>query len=612
MISEMTVAVTVLCIVAVVYHHLLYPLLLRLLSAGRRREFVLPIRRAYRPGAWDRRLPTMHIIMPAHNEERFIAEKIRNLAMLDYPADKLKVSVLCDGCDDATADIARETAKELSCEHLQLDVIVHATNRGKVAVLNEAVSASTAVIVGLSDVSALISADALLVAAAHFERKRVGVVSSSYQLWREGNAGEQAYWRYQTRIKSAESALGSTLGAHGAFYCFRRVLFTPLAADTINDDFVLPMAIVNRGYRCVYEPRITALELERAGSAVDYRRRVRIAAGNMQQAWRLLGDLHVRNLGVVFNFLSGKLLRVAMPPLMIAALLGSAWLAAQGDALFAAAFMVQLAGYALAASPMVNPRWGELGLIRALHYLVAGHIANLQGSLAYLLGHHRGHWQRAHSAMRSANVFVHPCARCGKRCCDVAGSMLALLLTLPLFPLLALLIKLDSPGPVLFRQVRIGRAWPERVELFTMLKFRSMRADAEVKSGPQWARKSDPRTTRVGAWMRKTRLDELPQLFNVLMGDMSLIGPRPERPGFYAKLEQEIPFYVERTYGVAPGITGLAQVNQGYDENLDDVRRKLAFDHAYALALSRPMSWLRADAGIACKTVAVMLLGRGQ
>ncbi|MBX9748915.1 MAG: sugar transferase [Roseococcus sp.] len=202
--------------------------------------------------------------------------------------------------------------------------------------------------------------------------------------------------------------------------------------------------------------------------------------------------------------------------------------------------------------------------------------------------------------------------RFAKRAMDITVALLALLITLPLWPIIALAIKLDSPGPVLFRQLRIGRAEADRVVLFAMLKFRSMRADAEKQTGAVWAQQRDPRITRVGAFLRKSRLDEIPQLINVLLGDMALIGPRPERPGFYQKLDRAIPFFAERTGGIRPGITGLAQVNQGYDTSLDDVRNKVAWDHAYAMRLTSLRAWLGTDLGIALRTVAVMAGGRGQ
>ena len=198
-----------------------------------------------------------------------------------------------------------------------------------------------------------------------------------------------------------------------------------------------------------------------------------------------------------------------------------------------------------------------------------------------------------------------------KRLIDIFGAMSGLAVSLPLFPFIALAIKLESKGPVFFKQLRIGKAMPDRTELFNMIKFRTMGVDAE-KNGAQWASKSDPRITRVGKFLRKTRLDELPQFINVLRGDMSLIGPRPERPGFYAKLEHAIPYFSERTYGVTPGITGLAQVLQGYDETIDDVRSKVGFDHSYAMALNTPANWLKMDLFIVFKTISVMVMGRGQ
>lgn len=199
-----------------------------------------------------------------------------------------------------------------------------------------------------------------------------------------------------------------------------------------------------------------------------------------------------------------------------------------------------------------------------------------------------------------------------KRSVDIAGAGLGLVLCLPLFPLIALAIKLESPGPILFRQLRIGTMREDRTELFEMIKFRSMRQDAEKGTGAVWAAKNDPRVTRIGRILRKTRLDELPQFINVLRGDMSLIGPRPERPGFYQKLERAIPFFAERTVGLRPGITGLAQVRQGYDETLDDVRNKVSFDHAYALRLSSPLSWIKTDLTIVWETILVMAFGRGR
>lgn len=202
--------------------------------------------------------------------------------------------------------------------------------------------------------------------------------------------------------------------------------------------------------------------------------------------------------------------------------------------------------------------------------------------------------------------------RMGKRLFDITGALLLLALTLPLFPLIALAIRLDSCGPVFFRQWRVGASDAHQTRLFHMIKFRSMRQDAEARTGAVWAAKNDPRITRIGRFLRKTRLDELPQLLNVLAGDMSLVGPRPERPGIVRRLERDIPFYVERMYGLRPGITGLAQVFQGYDETVEDVRMKVAYDYSYGIRLTGLGGWLATDLMILWKTVAVVIYGRGQ
>ncbi|MGB0683898.1 MAG: sugar transferase [Magnetovibrionaceae bacterium] len=199
-----------------------------------------------------------------------------------------------------------------------------------------------------------------------------------------------------------------------------------------------------------------------------------------------------------------------------------------------------------------------------------------------------------------------------KRAVDIVGALVGLTLAAPLLPLIALAIKLDSKGPVLFRQLRVGQAKAQVTELFEMIKFRSMTTDAEAASGAVWATKTDPRVTRVGRFLRKTRLDEIPQLINVLRGEMSLVGPRPERPGFYDKLEQAIPFYAERTGGLRPGITGLAQVFQGYDASIEDVRSKVAYDHSYAAALGSFRAWITMDVLVIWKTVGVVFGARGQ
>ncbi len=185
-------------------------------------------------------------------------------------------------------------------------------------------------------------------------------------------------------------------------------------------------------------------------------------------------------------------------------------------------------------------------------------------------------------ALRPSWLFYSDGFRCGvidevlKRSFDIAVSLALLVFSLPLLVLTACLIKAESPGPVLYRQERVGL----RGRVFTIFKFRSMRADAELDGNPRWAARRDPRVTRVGAVIRKLRIDELAQIVNVLRGDMSFVGPRPERPFFVANLAGLIPYYAERHW-VRPGITGWAQINYPYGASTEDARRKLAFDLYY-------------------------------
>ncbi|MBO0961034.1 exopolysaccharide biosynthesis polyprenyl glycosylphosphotransferase [Neobacillus sp. MM2021_6] len=184
-----------------------------------------------------------------------------------------------------------------------------------------------------------------------------------------------------------------------------------------------------------------------------------------------------------------------------------------------------------------------------------------------------------------------------KRALDIIFSVVGLLITLPIIIVFALLIKLETPGPALFFQERVGF----NGNYFKVIKLRSMGIDAE-KSGAQWAQKDDPRVTRVGMFIRKTRVDELPQLWNVLVGDMSLVGPRPERPMFTAQFNREIPGFVERLR-VKPGLTGWAQVNGGYDIT---PKHKLDLDRHYIKHMN-----FRLDFIIILKTINVCLTGNG-
>jgi exopolysaccharide biosynthesis polyprenyl glycosylphosphotransferase len=188
-----------------------------------------------------------------------------------------------------------------------------------------------------------------------------------------------------------------------------------------------------------------------------------------------------------------------------------------------------------------------------------------------------------------------------KRVVDVTVAGAILLVGLPVWILVAAAIKIDSRGPVLYRQERLGRNGTP----FVMVKFRSMFVEAEKQSGPKWAEQNDPRVTRIGKIIRRMHIDEVPQFFNVLVGHMSLVGPRPERSYFVEQLEQDLPLY-RRRLKVRPGITGWAQIKYRYDQSVEDVRTKLKYDLFYI----ENMSW-RMDLKILFNTLYVMLRGKG-
>ena len=205
------------------------------------------------------------------------------------------------------------------------------------------------------------------------------------------------------------------------------------------------------------------------------------------------------------------------------------------------------------------------------------------------------------------------------RAVNVAIALVSLVFLAPVMALIALAIRLTSPGPVFYVQTRVGMDRRRRSatavfdrrhsnvggRAFRIIKFRSMRTDAEQGTGAVWATQGDPRVTQIGDFLRKTRLDELPQLINVVLGDMNIVGPRPERPSIFAELRQNIELYPLRQRA-RPGITGWAQINRAYDSSLDDVRAKVEFDLEYLERQS-----VLEDLKIMARTLPVMLFKRG-
>lgn len=401
MVNDLILWVTTISIILIVYHHVGYPLLLKFLAFKSQRRRCSSSKNKPSPDQSKRschsknaHLPSIVVLMPVFNEARWIADKIRNLATLDYPSNKFRVILACDGCTDSTVEIARKTRKEYWFQDLSLSIIEYPKNEGKVATINKTMAFIADDLVALTDVSALISIDALSLASEHFKNANLGVINSHYTLL-SPTLGEKKYWEYQCNIKKNEAIIGSTLGAHGALYLFRQKLFTPLAQDTINDDFILPMNIVAQGYHADVDQAIIAVEMEPTNASQDFHRRLRIGAGNYQQLLRLATLLHPKYGGTAFTFASGKALRVFIPLLMLTALTGCLYLSINHDieinnGLFIALSAAQIAIYLTALFWFFSGFMPKHPLVQSIQYLVAGHIANGIGSLRYMFGLEKG------------------------------------------------------------------------------------------------------------------------------------------------------------------------------------------------------------------------------
>lgn len=318
--------------------------------------------------------PRVSLLVPAYNEGHSITAKIQNCIQLDYPRDRLEVLVASDGSTDETA-----TAIEAATRAGVIRGIVYPQRRGKASVLNDLVAIASGKILVLSDATTMLEPGSLRALVSNFADPRVGCVSGIYRIVITDHDGkgepEALYWRYETFVRQAEARLGAMLGAHGALYAIRRELFEPLTVGTRNEDFIVPVTILLRGYRSVYDTR--AVAWEDAQEMTGFPRRISLAAGNYQQMAQL-----VRRRGwlgkpfLVFQLLSHKVLRLATPFLMLAMYGSSAWLLT--SPIYGAAFAVQTAFFT-AALVGSNARLRRLGraLVGAPYYFCMVNVAGL-------------------------------------------------------------------------------------------------------------------------------------------------------------------------------------------------------------------------------------------
>lgn len=353
------------------YPLVVYPVLVWALS----RLFPEPVRKSL-PSP----LPFVSFIVPAYNEESVIEEKIRNTLDLAYPPDRIEIIVASDGSSDRTVDLA------LRFKESRLRVLDFRERRGKLPSLTEAISLARGEIVAFSDASAILKPDALLKVVENFSDPTVGCVSGRYLIEKDRNAlldgrssGERGYFEFEVFQRCQESLFHSTLGAHGAFYALRRSLFPSLPPGVINDDFVIPMLILGKGYRTVYESRAVAAEWHQTTIKGEFRRRIRISHGNFQQIGILRSLLGFGNPKASFVFWSHKVIRAFQPFYLVVIFLVPLFLGGKG---FMAFFDLQALFYLLGTVALFLPRPRKILAIPL--YFVMGNLAILAGFVRQL------------------------------------------------------------------------------------------------------------------------------------------------------------------------------------------------------------------------------------
>ena len=289
--------------------------------------------------------PTVSLLVAAYNEADVIEAKIRNALELDYPADRLEIAIACDGPNDGTTAIAQRVAAQIGGGRVR--VFAYPVNRGKLHALNDTIPQLTGDIVAFSDASSMLAPDAMRLLVANFADEDVGAASGVYRVLRGDEAAlgkqEDFYWKYETYLKLAEADVGSILGCHGSLYAIRRALYPFPKPGTINDDYVIPMRILSRGYRVAYEP--AAVAYEEAAEMGGFSRRVRIMTGNFEQLHEMKALIRPLRPGPLFFFLSHKAGRLVVPIAMLAMLGANLFLLDRP--FYRALFALQLAFYAL-------------------------------------------------------------------------------------------------------------------------------------------------------------------------------------------------------------------------------------------------------------------------
>ncbi|MBT8451122.1 MAG: sugar transferase [Deltaproteobacteria bacterium] len=581
--------------------YLLYPLLVRYGFPPRERSVVEEAER----------LPKVNVLIPAHNEAARLDQKLRNTLALSYPRDRIEILVASDGSDDHTADVGR------AYEDSGVRVFELSERGGKLAALNHLLAHAQGELILFTDVGADLPENTVSELVQDLADPGVAVAMPRYASVGDKGAAtaDGAYWNRETRLKKLEAERDMLLGAHGACYLMRRHTIAAVPADTIHDDLLWPLLARAAGGRIVYRSDIVVPDAAPVHLSTIFERTARMAHGNLQILWRNRALLSPRHARIAASLIGHKLLKTLGPVWILSLALWVNYRALSASALVPLA----IAGDALVLFLLGAAIWRTAGLplprsvAMGVHALVAMTACGV-GILRFPLRANGTRWRRPpeNDVLALHRPALPPrSVRAVKRTLDITGSLIGILFALPLIPFIALAIRLDSKGPVLYRQERVAKDYMGRPRSFAIWKFRTMRVDAEADGQAVWAVERDPRITSVGRFLRKLRLDELPQLFQVLGGDMTLVGPRPERPSITDSLAVQLPSYDDRHAPCKPGITGWAQVHTGYDTSVDSVREKLLYDFTYNAHLYGLRSYLGMEIRVILLTLAVIINRKG-
>ena len=577
----------------------LYPLLVRL--------GIRPRKAAPAPAA--ARLPTVSILIPVHHQGQDLEAKIENTLALEYPRERLEILLASDGPDPRTRQIVQSYADA------GVLVIEMPPQQSKLAALDALITRTRGETILFTDLGILLPPSALLDLAAELGDPNVGIALPRCVFRGHGKALPNRNPPPKGRVLEAERDM--PMGEDGRSYLIRRDALSVIPEDTVNPHSLWRLRACEKGWGIAYGPDVEVWGERPERPSVLFERTARAAEGNLQLLWRERRLLRPKHGRLALNLIAETLAKTLSPAFLLAGLL---WL-----------------NFRAAVTPSLHPlAWAIDGVLGLLFVAMAWRVAGQPlpwgldwgaRALAAQLGTAAGilrfpfpvrsattRWSLPPDRLPlalDAPALPPRSVRIAKRAVDVVGATVGILLALPLTPFIALAIRLNSPGPAFYRQERTAKDLMGRPHLFLILKFRTMRVDAEADGQPVWAQEKDPRITGVGAFLRKTRLDELPQLFQVLRGEMTLIGPRPERPSISDDLATRLPGYDDRLAPCKPGITGWAQIHTGYDTSIDSVREKLLYDFTYNAHLYRMRSYVAMEARVIVGTLSVMFYGRG-